>query len=516
MELAPMQERSMKIIPFSMVVCAAIALTSTGLQAQAPEKRRVAVVPLEFAATTAGEYDGAAIAASLTDRINVGIAALGRFEVIERVRLNEILQEQALGQSGAIDEATAAQVGSITGVELVIVGSITSYSVTRVKRNDGSIRFRANLTLGVRFVDTETGEIRKATEIATSALDAAYETAEAKAQGKAVTKIIEEIRFLFPLSATVARVDGKTVYVTLGANMGLKPGMRFKTVDEGREIRDPNTDQLLGVEKVETGIIKIESVDEKFAKARILKDKKRIGVGDQVIEMRATTRFGITFAYGLAGLTGTADTVADTINYWAQDGSVLWDSVKAYGVALPPLSHWISIGIDVSEIQNTNLATQLSLMFLPAAGDLHAWLIDWNVSWNFPLVVDRLWVPVGAGAAVGRFSYDFPYGNELESRHGEWGIEFADADDRLYSWSFGMNAFAGLRLRVAKHLDAYVNGGYRFHFASSTWQVEYRTGETDESGQNKTERFDVEDRFCPYDDIALRGLDIRAGLTVGF
>lgn len=503
----------MKTPSIGMALCAAVLMTAILSHAQPPAKRRMAVVPFEFSA--GGRHNDDEIAASLTDRVNVGIAALGRFDVIERVRINEILQEQALGQTGAIDDATAAQVGSITGVEMVIIGSITAYSVDRVETTDGKARFRAGITLSVRFVDTESGQIRKATEISTSATQSSGREAETKAQDKAVAKIIDEIRFQFPLSATVARVDGKTVYITLGANMGLKPGMRFKTVDEGREIRDPTTDKLLGVEKVETGIIKIVSVDESFAKAQILKDKRRISVGDQVLEMRATTRIGITAGYSTIGLTGNAYSVADTIHYWTNGWPDSID-VKVDGTPLPPISHWVHLALDISEIQNTNLATRLGLLFLPAAGDLHAWLIDWNVAWHFPLIVDRLWIPAGAGVAFGQLSYDFPYGNEFESRYGGWDIEIADSDNRLYSWTFGLNAFTGLRLRIAKHLDAYVNGGYRFHFTSNTWEIEYRTGETDDTGQQKTERFEVEERFRPYDDVALRGLDIRAGLTVGF
>ncbi len=503
----------MKTLPIGMALCVGILMTAAAPQAQPPAKRRMAVVPFEF--TASGRHNGGEIAASLTDRINVGIAALGRFDVIERVRINEILREQALGQTGAIDEATAAQVGSITGVEMVIVGGITAYSVDRVKTTDGSARYRAGITLGVRFVDTESAQIRKATEISTRATHSSSRKAQAKAQDKAVTKIVDEIRFLFPLCATVARVEGKTVYITLGANMGLKPGMRFKTVDEGREIRDPTTGDVLGVEKVETGIIKIVSVDEKFAKAQVLKDKRDIAVGDQVIEMRATTRIGITAGYSTIGLTGNAYSVEETIHYGTIAGPES-TVVKLNGTPLPPLSHWVHVALDISEIQNTNLATRLGLSFLPAAGDLRAWLIDWAVSWNFPLIVDRLWIPLGAGASFGQLSYDFPYGNEFESRYGGCDIEKADADDRLSSWTFGMNAFTGLRLRIAKHFGAYLNGGYRFHFTSSTWEIEYRTGETDDTGQEKTERFEVEKRFRPYDDVALRGVDVRVGVTVGF
>lgn len=503
----------------TLLATAVLCLFATALHAQAPVKRRVAVVPLEFAAPSGGEYNGDAIAAALTDRINVGITDLGRFEVIERARLSDIMKEQALGQTGAIDEATAAKVGELTGVELVIVGSITSYTVVYRESSDGKGSYKADMTLGVRFVDASTGEIKKAKEISAGSGDAAYEKAEAEAQGKAVRKIIQEIRFLYPLQASVARVDGKFVYLTLGANMGLKEGMRFRTVNEGKEILDPNTGAVLGTEKEETGVIKIVSVDESFSKAQVLKEKGDIGVGDNVYEMKATTRIGITVGYSAIGLTGAARSVYEPIQYWVDSATQIVDTMDLDAEAVPAVGHWVTVGLDISEIRNTSLATQLQFMIMPQAGELWAWMVDWNFSWNFPVIVERLHIPVGAGLALGQFYYNHPYADELEANYGdsrEWSLQVADSEDALAAGTWGFYGFAGLRVRIAKHLDAYVHGGYRFNFISSPWEVTYRTGARTASGEDATEKFTVEDRFMPYEDVAIRGFDVRAGITVAF
>ncbi len=44
--------------------------------------------------------------------------------VIERNQINEILKEQRLGLSGAIDESTAAKVGAILGLDAIILGDV--------------------------------------------------------------------------------------------------------------------------------------------------------------------------------------------------------------------------------------------------------------------------------------------------------------------------------------------------------------------------------------------------------
>src|SRR5437667_5413275 len=51
------------------------------------------------------------------------------FVLIERSRLAQVLQEQRLGRSGVVDEAQAAQVGKILGVDAIVVGTL-SFTVT--------------------------------------------------------------------------------------------------------------------------------------------------------------------------------------------------------------------------------------------------------------------------------------------------------------------------------------------------------------------------------------------------
>jgi tetratricopeptide (TPR) repeat protein len=51
------------------------------------------------------------------------------FALIERSRLAQVLQEQRLAQSGLLDEAQAAQVGKILGVDAIVVGTV-SFTLT--------------------------------------------------------------------------------------------------------------------------------------------------------------------------------------------------------------------------------------------------------------------------------------------------------------------------------------------------------------------------------------------------
>jgi hypothetical protein len=57
----------------------------------------------------------------------VALSATGRVELVERNRLDAVSQEQKLGASGLIDDATAASIGNIAGAQAVLVGTLTSF-----------------------------------------------------------------------------------------------------------------------------------------------------------------------------------------------------------------------------------------------------------------------------------------------------------------------------------------------------------------------------------------------------
>ncbi|MFW6238198.1 MAG: CsgG/HfaB family protein [Halanaerobiales bacterium] len=50
-------------------------------------------------------------------------------QVIERNRIEEIIDEQDLGTSGRVDPATAAGIGKILGVDTMILGNLTRMEV---------------------------------------------------------------------------------------------------------------------------------------------------------------------------------------------------------------------------------------------------------------------------------------------------------------------------------------------------------------------------------------------------
>ena len=72
------------------------------------------------------------------------------------------MAEQNLGQSGRVNSAQAAEIGRILGVQLILTGSITKFSVDT--KGGGFGRFRAEYAaaesnLDIRLINTDTAEI---------------------------------------------------------------------------------------------------------------------------------------------------------------------------------------------------------------------------------------------------------------------------------------------------------------------------------------------------------------------
>ena len=121
---------------------------------------------------------------------------------VDRENLERVLREQALGQTGAIDEKTAVQVGKLTGVNVIMTGtvSLVSYQEPRVIRRvktasyykyyldpKGIKRKKAipfsytsyekkrsvNVSVSYRLTDVETGQILESKTLSSTRSDAA-------------------------------------------------------------------------------------------------------------------------------------------------------------------------------------------------------------------------------------------------------------------------------------------------------------------------------------------------------
>lgn len=116
-----------------------LCLLSLSLFSQ--EKQTIAV--LDFEAFGINEFE----VQSLTNRTRTLLVRSGQYQVVERGKMNEILNEQGFQQSGCTTEECIVEVGQLLGVKYMLGGSIGRVGET--------------FTIDMRMIDIQTGKIFK-------------------------------------------------------------------------------------------------------------------------------------------------------------------------------------------------------------------------------------------------------------------------------------------------------------------------------------------------------------------
>ena len=91
----------------------------------------------------------------------------GRFRITERSQLEAVLREQDLAESGRVDPSTAADMGRVTGAQLIVLGSLSEFGITSTGGGGrvlgiigGSAEtISARVTVDIRVVDSVTAEV---------------------------------------------------------------------------------------------------------------------------------------------------------------------------------------------------------------------------------------------------------------------------------------------------------------------------------------------------------------------
>ena len=147
--------------PGARVVLFFLLLTLVAMPAAAQDaKVRIAIINFENNSTWSWWGDN--LGAAAADELTTQLVKTGRFTVVERAQLASLLAEQNLGASGRVTAASAADIGKLLGVQVIMTGSITQFSIERRSvgfRGIGGSYSNAESKLDVRLINVETGEI---------------------------------------------------------------------------------------------------------------------------------------------------------------------------------------------------------------------------------------------------------------------------------------------------------------------------------------------------------------------
>lgn len=249
----------------------------------------------------------------------------GRFEVLEREVLNDVLYEQDLGDSGRVAKQSAAKIGRVTGADYLIKGAVTHYEPNFKGNAAGLGGLTPGLLGGVGFgkkkslvgmvfklIDAETGKLVDSKQVAAvtsktrfsigalgwgggGAAGGAFSSFSKEPIGQAIIACInkgvyEMVKRLGsePARGAIIKVDDDgQVLVNMGKDE-TEVGETFKAQSKGEELIDPTTGESLGSELEDIGTITVTRVLEKFSYAQANGfDASQLSAGDRIVSTKA-------------------------------------------------------------------------------------------------------------------------------------------------------------------------------------------------------------------------------------
>src|SRR5437899_2052993 len=141
----------------------AVLISSAAL---ASSKPTIGVADFRNESAAAWWYGGAG--SDLSSMLTNELATTEKFKIVERSKLEHVLNEQDLAASGRVAKGTAAKVGKLTGAQYLVMGTVSSYQ-ENTSGGGGGLNFHgfsvgghkqdAYMAIDLRVVDTTTGEV---------------------------------------------------------------------------------------------------------------------------------------------------------------------------------------------------------------------------------------------------------------------------------------------------------------------------------------------------------------------
>jgi len=294
--LSRMQQSTAGIVVcvMALMLCSNVGLTAGKSDQKARIKKRVAVFVFDDKTDRGYRWwNNKGVGEGISDMLITELVKTGRYRVIERGELDEILKEQDLGASGIVTPQSAAQIGKVLGVELAVMGAVTEFGY---KKSDVGGRIKgfglgvskqsATVALDCRMVNTTTAEIVAAENIrkeksargvkvdtrkldfhSRKQFDESLVGKAAREAVQGVIKLLNQSAPNIPWQAKVITEKNGVVFINAGAEGGLQSGDTFVVYRQGEDLVDPDTGLSLGSIDTKIGVIKVTNANVGNGKA---------------------------------------------------------------------------------------------------------------------------------------------------------------------------------------------------------------------------------------------------------
>ncbi|MCX7021015.1 MAG: hypothetical protein NTW26_01845 [bacterium] len=237
--------------------------------ALAAPKLKIAFMGLEPSGVSASEASG------VSDSFLNALINTYRFEVVERDRLEALMEEQGLAISGCTTTECFVQVGQLAGAQKVIVGKVAQVGGSYI--------------VSVRVVDVYLGRVEQSLAQESRSLENLLTVANSLAVQLSGTISVE---------GTVVSVSGNTIKTDLGSQEDISVNDTVYLVRLGEEYYHPETGLFLGRDVEELGEAKITKVLADELSEAVLKGDFSVVVGDKV---RLTAPVSVSPVAGSSG-----------------------------------------------------------------------------------------------------------------------------------------------------------------------------------------------------------------------
>jgi curli biogenesis system outer membrane secretion channel CsgG len=294
-------------LPVIVSFAAALGLLGSTTPARADSNPSIAVLDFSTRGLTSdwwGQFEpGVAISDLVTDQL----VNAHKFNVVERKKLDAVMDEHKLSAEGEVSPATLIQSGRLTGARYLITGNVLQFDKTGQSGAaagsfiggfagaviGGVKRERVTLKVQVRIIDTTTGQIVQSfagekTQAGTSWGAGGYAGLGAGGYGNEnftnstmghlindeaieITGKLDPSQFSTAASASAAisghviANDSGGIILNVGSAKGVQSGMFFDVV-RMREIKDPDSGKMLSVAAT-TGKVQVTQVNPDSAVA---------------------------------------------------------------------------------------------------------------------------------------------------------------------------------------------------------------------------------------------------------
>lgn len=258
-------------------------------------KPRTVVAVMNF---SGGETLEERLRIRMADALITSLVQAGRFDVVERERLDLVMSEQNLAQTGRVDPATAARVGKILGAELVVFGLVTGATEQKIDKFSYDL-VRVEVSIDVRAVNVSTGRVvisesargSDSAKVITTANGTVvsgptnYDPLYHEASRQALDRAAALVSTAAPLVGYVVSLGDHAITIDLGEDRGVKTGDTFIVFRKGAEIVHPVTKERVGWEKTIVAAAEVTVTESELSTARIINTASgsEIKPGDLVI-----------------------------------------------------------------------------------------------------------------------------------------------------------------------------------------------------------------------------------------